>query len=321
MVLLISIGAFLSIMTLLLCGHQFISADQRAFAARLDRLATSMKPSEAVRDEAVDPKGLRRMVQRVSEFLGSAQWERRYEQRLQQASMPISGAEFIVFCLGSAFWGFAVVHLVSGGQLAFALASAVLFFEFPFLLMRIRTRRRMKAFNRQLGDALILIANALRTGYSFTQSFELVAREMQPPMSVEFSRTTKEMNLGMTTEDALEKMSKRIQSNDMDLVITAVLIQRQVGGNLAELLDNLAHTIRERVIIRGHIQTLTAQGRISGIIISLLPLCIGLIIYSFNPDYIRILFTHSVGSKLLIGGVISQIIGILIVRRIVNIKV
>jgi tight adherence protein B len=205
--------------------------------------------------------------------------------------------------------------------LIFALAGAVLFFWVPFLIVRIRTRRRMKAFNHQLGDALILISNSLRTGYSFIQSFDLVAREMQPPMSEEFSRTMKEMNLGMTTEDALEKMTKRVPSNDLDLVITAVLIQRQVGGNLAELLDNLAHTIRERVTIRGHIKTLTAQGRISGIIISLLPLGIGAIIYFFNPEYIRILFTHSVGSKLLIGAFVSQIVGIFLVRRIVNIKV
>lgn len=321
MVLLISIGAFLSIMTLLLCVHQFMSVDNRAFVERLDHLAGTMKIAGETGRKAEESRGVRRLIRRVSESLGAAQWERRFEQRLQQASMPISGAEFIVFCLGAAFWGFAVVHMASGGNLLLALAGAVLFFEIPFLVMRIRTRRRMKVFNRQLGDALILIANSLRTGYSFIQSFDLVAREMQPPMSTEFSRTIKEMNLGMTTEDALEKMSKRLQSNDLDLVITAVLIQRQVGGNLAELLDNLARTIRERVRIRGHIQTLTAQGRISGIIVTLLPLILGLIIYSLNPEYIELLFTNSVGSKLLAAAFVSQIIGVILIRRIVNIKV
>lgn len=321
MVWLISIGAFLSIMTFLLCVHQLFSAENKAFVERLDRLAGSMKTTGETGEDAVEPKGVRGMIRRVSEFLGSTQWERRFEQRLQQASMSMSGAEFIVFCMGSAFWGFAVVHLASGGNLIFALAGAVLFFEIPFLVMRIRARRRMKLFNHQLGDALILIANSLRTGYSFTQSFDLVAREMQPPMSVEFSRTMKEMNLGMTTEDALENMSKRIQSKDLDLVITAVLIQRQVGGNLAELLDNLARTIRERVRIRGHIQTLTAQGRISGIIITLLPLFLGLIIYSLNPEYVKLLFTNSVGSKLLATAFVSQIVGVILIRRIVNIKV
>ena len=155
MVLLISIGAFLSIMTLLLCVHQFISADNRAFVERLDRLADTMKIAGGTGTEATDSTGVRRLISRVSESLGSAQWERRFEQRLQQASMPISGAEFIVYCLGSAFLGFAAVRQVSGGNLLFALAGAVLSFEIPFLVMRIRTRRRMKVFNRQLGDALI----------------------------------------------------------------------------------------------------------------------------------------------------------------------
>lgn len=319
MVLLISVGAFLSIMTLFLCAHHILSADNRAFVERLNRLTGIMK--KTVITASGEPKGVRGLIRRMSASMGSAKWERTFEQPLQQASLPISGAEFIVFCLGSAFLGFAAVRLVSGGNLLFALGGAVLFLWIPFLIVRIRTRRRMKAFNHQLGDALILISNSLRTGYSFIQSFDLVAREMQPPMSEEFSRTMKEMNLGMTTEDALEKMTKRIPSNDLDLVITAVLIQRQVGGNLAELLDNLAHTIRERVTIRGHIRTLTAQGRISGIIISLLPLGIGGIIYYFNPEYIKVLFTHSVGSKLLMGACVSQVVGIFLVRRIVNIKV
>ena len=179
----------------------------------------------------------------------------------------------------------------------------------------------MKLFNRQLGDALIIIANSLRTGYSFMQAMDMVAREMKPPISSEFSRTVKEMNLGTTTEIALGNMAKRIDSEDLDLVFTAVLIQRQVGGNLSEVLDNIARTIRERVRIRGEIRTLTAQGRMSGLIVGLLPVAMGFVIYLLNPEYIRVLFSHPIGRLMLIAATVSQVIGIILIRRIVDIEI
>ena len=318
MVLLISVGVFLSMMTLLLWLHQFVSADNRVFVDRLDRFAVKMNKSG---EEGNDPKGLRRVILKLSQHLGSPKWERSLDHRMQQASLPIKGAEFMVICLSLAFLGFAIVYIRSVGNVIFAFAGAFTLFCIPYLIVRARIIRRMKALNLQLGDALILISNSLRTGYSFLQSFDLVAREMQPPISAEFSRTIKEMNLGMTTEDALAGMDKRINSNDLNLVITAVLIQRQVGGNLAELLDNLSHTIRERVRVRGHIQTLTAQGRISGLVVSLLPIVVGFCIFFLNPEYINVLFTHHTGNMLLIGAAVSQIIGIVLVRSIVNIEV
>ncbi len=317
MLLLILIGSFLSMMTLLLSIHQFMTVDERASVERLDRVVGKMK----ITGEENDTKGIRGLFRRVGETFGPAKWDPDLEQRLQQASLSIKGAEFVAICLCLSLLGFAAGYLGSRGNWIVALAGAYLFFWIPFVIIRIRTRRRQKAFNAQLGEALILIANSLRTGYSFLQSMDLVAREMPAPISVEFARTMKEMNLGMTTEDALEKMEKRVRSDDLDLALTAVLIQRQVGGNLAELLDTLARTIRARVTIRGKIQTLTAQGRISGVIVSVLPVCLGLILYFIHPEYIRLLFTHAIGPKLLLAAVVSQIIGILVIRRIVNIKI
>ena len=179
----------------------------------------------------------------------------------------------------------------------------------------------MRAFNSQLGDALILIANSLRTGYSFMQALDMVAQEMRPPISTEFGRAVKEMNLGVPVENALGNLAKRIDSEDLDLVLTSVLIQRQVGGNLSEVLDNIARTIRERVRIRGEIRTMTAQGRISGIIISLLPIALGLVIYTMNPGYVRVLFVHPIGQLMLGVAVVGQIIGVFVIRRIVDIEV
>jgi tight adherence protein B len=153
------------------------------------------------------------------------------------------------------------------------------------------------------------------------QAADMVAQEMRPPISTEFARTVKEMNLGITMENSLGNLAKRIESEDLDLVMTAVLIQRQVGGNLAEVLDNIARTIRERVRIRGEIRTLTAQGRVSGIIISLLPLVMGVIIYVLNPTYIRVLFVNPIGQIMLGVSLAGQVVGILIIRRIVDIEV
>jgi tight adherence protein B len=210
---------------------------------------------------------------------------------------------------------------MGAGSVIFSLLGAIVGFAFPFVLVRSKTEKRMKAFNNQLGDALILIANSLRTGYSFMQASDMVAKEMRPPISSEFARTVKEMNLGITMEDSLGNLAKRIDSEDLELVLTAVLIQRQVGGNLSEVLDNIARTIRERVRIRGEIRTLTAQGRISGIIISLLPISLGMVIFAMNPSYVKVLFFHPLGKIMLGVAVIGQVVGILVIRRIVDIEV
>jgi len=171
-----------------------------------------------------------------------------------------------------------------------------------------------------LGDALGLVANSLRTGYGFMQALDMVSREMPAPIAPEFGRVLKEMNLGLSTEDAMSNLTTRVNSDDLNLVITAVLIQRQVGGNLAEVLDNIANTIRERVKLKGEVQTLTAQGRISGMIIGGLPFALGVFIYVINPGYMQVLFTNPMGKIVLGVAFVSQVFGMLIIRKIVDIK-
>lgn len=190
----------------------------------------------------------------------------------------------------------------------------------PILIVKRKISLRRKKFNGQIADALVLISSSLRSGYSFMQAIEMVSREMQPPISEEFYRVLREINLGVTTDEAMNHMAERINSVDLDLVVTAVLIQRQIGGNLTEILDNIANTIRERVKIAGHIRTLTAQGRMSGIIISLLPIALGAVITLLSPGYIMPLFTQPLGQGMIIAAVISEFIGIMLIRNIVNIK-
>ena len=323
MILLISISVFLTLSAIVLLVYQLATAQQRQVAARLEQMARGeqavVAKTSAYQEE--EPTGIRRLLRSFGRYLESPRWDLSLEMRMLRAGLPLRSGEFIVLCFASTTLLAMLFLLLGGGQLVAGVTGAVAGFFFPFILVNMKIARRMKAFNSQLGDALILIANSLRTGYSFMQASDMVAQEMRPQISSEFSRAVKEMNLGVTIEDALANLGKRINSEDLDLVLTAVLIQRQVGGNLSEVLDNIARTIRERVRIRGEIRTLTAQGRISGIIVSLLPVVLGLVIYLLNPEYVKLLFVHPVGKIMLGVAGLGQVIGIIVIRRIVDIEV
>lgn len=324
MALLISISVFLTMTSLCLLVYQKATAEKRTVDERLDRIAYGLQqdvaPSTSSYQE-IEAKGLRRVLRIIGRYLESPRWNLSLELRLMRAGLPLRGGEFIILCLGSAALIGGAFLLLTAGSAIGGVVGSFLGFGFPFLLIQLKTNRRKKAFNSQLGDALILIANSLRTGYSFLQAADMVAQEMHPPISTEFSRTVKEMNLGVTMEDGLANLARRVNSDDLELVLTAVLIQRQVGGNLSEILDNIARTIRERVRIRGEIKTLTAQGRISGIIVSLLPFGLGLVIFLMNPEYVKVLFMHPLGKAMLGLALMGQLIGIFLIRRIVDIEV
>lgn len=191
-----------------------------------------------------------------------------------------------------------------------------------------RKNSRLNAFNKQLPDTITLIANALRAGSSFLQAIEMVVREAQPPISVEFSRVVREVNLGLAFEVALENMVRRVRSDDLELMTTAITIQHQVGGNLAEILDAIAFTIRERVRIKGEIRTLTAQGRMSGYVVAFLPIGLVAILSVIAPSFMSPMFENPpgimglpLGVVILAFGAFMMFIGFMIIRRIVDIEV
>ncbi|TMF24202.1 MAG: hypothetical protein E6I28_11480 [Chloroflexi bacterium] len=180
---------------------------------------------------------------------------------------------------------------------------------------------RLNAFNKQLPDTIVLLSNSLRAGSSFLQSVELVSRESPAPMGPEMGRVVREVNLGLGMEEALANMVRRIKSDDLDLMVTAIGVQQQVGGNLAEILDTIAFTIRERVRIKGEIRTLTAQGRYSGYLVAFLPVGIAVTLNFINPEFMQPLFTETLGRILLGTGLVMMFIGFTAIRRITDIKV
>ena len=185
----------------------------------------------------------------------------------------------------------------------------------------LKRKRRLKKFASQLPQALELIARALRAGHSLAAGFSLVAQEMSEPIGGEFSRTFEEQNLGKPLEEALEDLTKRVPNLDLKFFATAIILQRQTGGDLAEILDKIGHLIRERFQIWGQVQALTGEGRLSGIVLLALPPALFAVVYRMNPDYLMLLFTDDLGKKMLVGGIVSQLLGALMIRKIVNIRV
>lgn len=191
----------------------------------------------------------------------------------------------------------------------------------PRILLDQTTQKRVKALTHQLPDALAMVANAMRSGFSFVQALDVVSREMPAPISQEFGQVLRESRVSIPVEDALANMVNRVQSPDLDLVVTAVLIQRQVGGNLSEVLDKIGGTVQERIRLQGEVRTLTAQGRMSGWVVSLLPVIVGFLIHLSAPGFMQPLFTSPIGMALLGLGVVMQLTGILVIRKMVNVEV
>jgi tight adherence protein B len=208
------------------------------------------------------------------------------------------------------------------------LVGAIVGWYVPRFWLKRRKNKRLKAFNGNLADTITLIANALRSGSSFLQAIEMVVRETQAPISTEFNRVIREVNLGLPFEQALANMVRRVKSDDLELMTTAITIQHQVGGNLAEILDSIAFTIRERVRIKGEIKTLTAQQRMSGYVVGFLPLGLVGILMVIAPKFMDPMFQKPpevlglpLGVIILSTGGVMMLIGFMLIRRIVDIEV
>jgi len=248
---------------------------------------------------------------------------------LARADLKLTVTEFIGLKIGAAAAGAAAGAFIGRASPASMVLSAivggVLLSFAPNLYVGYAARKRVKSFNNQLGDGITLMANSLRSGYSFLQSMDLVSREAPVPMSSEFRRVVQEIGLGLSTEEALGNLMRRVPSEDLDLLITAVNIQHEVGGNLAQILETIGHTIRERVRIKGEIQVLTAQGRISAYVITGLPIALTIMITLINPDYMAPMFVFGLPPKawccLPVAALVMIIAGFFAIMKIVDIEV
>jgi tight adherence protein B len=250
----------------------------------------------------------------VTKWLSDKSVTERINMALLAGGLRIRPSEFVGIIAGLVILTQLAAALLSSSILMH-MALIVIAVIMPIIVLKARQEKRRLAFDAQIVDALTMISSSIRSGFSFLRAMQLVAQEMPSPISEEFQRAIDEMNVGRSTEDALRALVCRVRSSDFDLVVTAVVIQLQVGGNLAEILDTISSTVRERMRITGETKALTAESKLSGIVLVLLPIGVGLLMSVVNPDYIATLVHDNLGRHMIIGAVLMQIIGALIIRR------
>ena len=316
----LTVVAVFAAFALLILQHE---RQKKKLHDRMAYFSQAAHPEQALRQQAAKPSFKERFLASVREsatHVPDIRLTEYFDRLMEQADWPLLGREYLVVLVVLAALSAALASLMTLRATS-ALLAAPCGALLGWAYLRLAIRRRRKAFVEQLGDMLTMVANALRAGFSFMQAFELIAREMDAPVGREVEKVIGEINVGATLEQALENMTRRVQSPDFDLVVTAVLIQRQVGGNLAEILDTISETIQDRVRMRREILALTAQGRLSGVILVLLPIAIAAALTFINADALRPLYEEPMGRVAVAGAVVLEIIGYIVIRRIVDIDI
>lgn len=271
------------------------------------------------RDKRDIGEQLNALLAKLGKLMENPAYSQKTKVKLSQAAVLMKPEEFIGLCFMCAilFGGISFISLHSVLALLFIPIGLIL----PSVFLRVKKTQRMVKINAQLPEALNIIGNGLRAGFSFTQAMAVVTKELEGPLSEEFSKVLRDNSYGKPLDEALKEMSERTDDEDLDMFITALIIQRQVGGNLANILDTISHTIRERVQIKGEVKSLTAQGRMSGMVVSILPLALALVLSVISPGYLDSLFTTSIGKIMIFAGVFLEVIGIIVLIKLVDVKV
>ncbi|MFD1735262.1 type II secretion system F family protein [Bacillus salitolerans] len=244
----------------------------------------------------------------------------RLQTEIDRAGLPLKPEEYVMFqWIITAFSG-GLLLLISG-NIVFLLIGGVLGFFAPKMYLKRLQKKRIVAFNESLADMITTVVGSLRAGFSFPQALKTVVEEAHSPIKEEMETVLREMQYGSSIDEALHALKERMPSEDLDLMIQAIVIQRQVGGNLATVLDKIVETIRDRTKIQRQIVTLTAQGRLSGIVIGLLPIILACILYLIEPNYIGTLFTNPIGLIMLGAGLVSGTIGFICIKKLTTIEV
>jgi tight adherence protein B len=311
--------SILAIVAFVLSGQRSATDEMARRLSQYGGLAAPEKPERVLTGNALRD-ALDAVTQNLNPILSRSSYSGKLAEDLQKADLKLKSSEWILAVAG--------IGVLVGALVAIRFGNVIFFIPCPFLVyilsgffLRFRQSRRTRAFNNQLGDTLVLMSNALKAGHSFAQALNTVAKNASPPIADEFARATREVALGISVDDAMNHMVQRNNSEDFDLMVTAVQIQRVVGGNLAEILDTIAFTIRERVRIQGEIRTLTAQARASGWIITLLPVFLAVFLSLVEPSYFGPMLSETAGHILFLIAGISIAIGTAIIQKIVKIEV
>ncbi len=317
-------------MTVLLAVFSFVvglrSSRHSAMEERLDTFRSERKTGETQQDEQQGPVLRQRSYSGLpilSGFIGQLRGSEQVALKLERAGVPLRVGEYYIIRYVAALVFFALPFLFRSGVIAIVmgLGLAVLGYSLPAVWVGSKRSSRGKKIDGQMVEMLGMVANSLKSGYGLMQSFEFTASQIDAPLGTELKRMLRDANLGMSAEDALQAMGDRIGSADLEMVLTAVNIQRSVGGNLAEILESVAFTMRERERIRGEIETLTSQQRMTGIVIGGLPVGMLLFFLLVAPDYVGLLFTTTAGQGMLLVAVVLEVLGAFSIKKLLAIDV
>jgi tight adherence protein B len=323
-------------LAILLIAVGIASSGSSGISDRLERYAagkTDVKPTGSGQGALSDLIAQSQALASLNKVVEQRDFGANLARDIARADLRLKPSEFLMIWAASTVGIPIFLALLSPFVQAFQspivwLIGALVGFWLPRFWLNRRKGGRLNAFNKQLPDTITLIANALRAGSSFLQAIELVVRESRPPISTEFARVIREVNLGLPFEQALDNMVRRVRSDDLELMATAINIQYQVGGNLAEILDSIAYTIRERVRIKGEIRTLTAQQRLSGYVVGFLPIGLAGFLFVAAPGFMDPMFANPpavlglpAGVIILAFGGFMMFIGFMLIRKIVDIEV
>lgn len=279
--------------------------------------ARALRPSEArlhelsrQRDVSVDTSGDRPLLRRnmssipmLSRMLSASRYAARWQFDIERAGLNLRVGEYFLVRIIVGAAGFMIVLLALRGSAAgflLGIVVGIVGYMLPAFWLKLRISRRLNAIEGQLVETITLIANGLRAGFAFSQAMAVASQRIGPPMSLEINRALLDINLGASTEDALTAMNERIGSDDVDMVITAILIQRNTGGNLAEVLERVTQTMRDREKVQGDIKTMTSQQRLTGWILAAWPVVLGLIFFAINPGMMKLMWTTGPGIVMLV---------------------
>jgi tight adherence protein B len=300
----------------LIAGLSLAISRKESVADRLTRYGSRQPSDSGAREsnkESPLAAGLNRAISRGSFAANTA-------RELARADLKLTVSEYVLISVGVVLIGFILAAIASGSPV-FGVAMGAASFYLPGLYVKFRQRARLSSFNTRLGDTITMLANSLRSGYSLPQGMDMVAREQPPPVSDEFGRVVREIGLGLSTEEALANLNRRVPSEDLDLMITAINVQHEVGGNLAQILDAIGLTIRERVRIKGEVNALTSQVRYSGYVVALMPIILTVALFFINPEYIGSLFKDVCGWAMVVAALGFIFVGFIVMQKIADIEV